>query len=170
MRFNQPSFPLQRQFLFGRQVKHILRCENLLTVIQNGILRHGFILFCTEDQANGGIVVRSGILSVKHADIAIHLSHIPVRYLSYFEVDQQVAFEDAVIKDQINIEIGILKAQTFLVGNKGKALAKLQEEVLQVGDEHPLGVKSLWNYLQGKILRPPGVQLGIVQYMPDKTF
>ena len=46
MRFNQPSFPfqLQRQFLFGRQVKHILRCENLLAVIQNGILRHGFIL------------------------------------------------------------------------------------------------------------------------------
>ena len=54
--------------------------------------------------------------------------------LAQFQINQQKAFELEVVEHQIQIEVFIIKANTLLAFNEGKALAQFQQKLLQVGD------------------------------------
>ena len=50
----------------------------------------------------------------------------------HFEVNQDKAFENVVVKYQVNIEILTIQCKPFLSGYKGKTSAQFQKELLQV--------------------------------------
>ena len=55
--------------------------------------------------------------------------------LSNFEIKQYMAFQDAMIKYEINAVVAIVKGNTALPRLKTEASAGFQQEFLQVGDD-----------------------------------
>ena len=54
---------------------------------------------------------------------------------AHFEVDHHEALEQVVIKHQIHVEVFVLESHSLLSGDEGEALAKFQEEGLEIVDD-----------------------------------
>jgi hypothetical protein len=52
--------------------------------------------------------------------------------MSRFQVDEHEALQQVVVKDQINVKILRLRADALLASDEGEALAKLQQELLEL--------------------------------------
>jgi hypothetical protein len=91
--------------------------------VQDGIAGNGVILLRAENQTDGGIIsVRPVPLLVK-TDVTIHLADVLMGKLSYFEIDQYNAFEQIVVKHEVDKEILVGKADALLTRDEGKATA-----------------------------------------------
>lgn len=55
--------------------------------------------------------------------------------VSDFQIYKYEAFQNVIIEDKINVEMPSVEDDMLLAGNKGKASAKLQQELLQVGNQ-----------------------------------
>jgi len=53
----------------------------------------------------------------------------------YFQVYEHKAFEEVVVKNEINVEVGSLCADAKLAAYEGEALAEFHEKVTQAGDD-----------------------------------
>src|SRR3990170_1898427 len=92
------------------------------------------ILLSTEDNTNGGVVVRAFIFVFIKPDVHIHLADVLVVQLTCFQIYKNKTFEDIVVEDQINKEVPGFSADSLLPGDKGEALAQLQHECLKFSD------------------------------------
>ncbi|MFT6241049.1 MAG: hypothetical protein ACJAQT_003144 [Akkermansiaceae bacterium] len=52
-----------------------------------------------------------------------------------FEVDDDEAFQDIMIEDQIKKEVGGLGADPHLADDEGKAVPHFEQELLELGDD-----------------------------------
>ena len=73
------------------KLKLVTRCKHLPTIGESRVLRDGFVFLRTQNKANRGIVVWAPHKIIEHANIAVHLTNIPMGELSHLQVDEHVA-------------------------------------------------------------------------------
>jgi hypothetical protein len=127
---NQPPLPhdLRRERLFTGHIQHILRGENLFSVVQHRVFSHRFISFATENQSDRRVITLNGIVVIKEAHIPIHLADIGMGEFTGFEVNQQIALENTVVEDKVDIELFVFELQPFLPPHEGKSLSQLKQK------------------------------------------
>ncbi len=103
-------------------------CKELFVVVKHGVPGDGLVLFGAENQPDGRIIILGDEKVIKHADIAVHLTDILMGEFGNLEVNQQVALQNTVIKNKIDIEKFVFVLKTFLSGDKSKAFSQFQKE------------------------------------------
>ena len=88
--------------------------------------------FGAEYDAKRRIVVPVFYRLVEHAHIHIHLPHILMGNAAGFQINQHKAFEDKIVKNQINEVIAGVGSDEFLSFNECVSFAQFQEKMLQV--------------------------------------
>ncbi len=125
---NQPPLPIQLplEIFFSRQVKYVFGREKLFAVVQHGIPGNGLILFRAENQPDGRIVILGDKQVIEHSNIAVHLPHVLVGQFADLQIDQQIALQDAVIENKIDIEECVFILKAFLTGDKGETFTQFK--------------------------------------------
>ena len=52
-----------------------------------------------------------------------------------FEINQYVALQNAVVENEVHVQVFILEAQPLLARDEGKTLAQLEKEFLEMRDD-----------------------------------
>ena len=108
------SFDLLAQLLLGRHIEHILRGEQTVVVVQDGVTGNIFVGLRTEDDTDGRIVALAAYPLVIHSYIHIHLPDVLVRNGRRFEVDQYERFENVVVENKVDEVVLLFGADQFL--------------------------------------------------------
>ena len=74
-------------------------------------------------------------MPVEVVHVHLHLAQVLVRELANFQVDHHIAPQQAVVEHQVNVKVVVVKREPLLPGFKQKALAQLQQEMLQLVDD-----------------------------------
>lgn len=106
--------------------------EELSAFLQHGVACDGFIFLGAENEADGGVVAFDFEEILVEADIAVHLPDILMGELADFEVDQDKAFQEVVVKDEVHIEFIILEDDTLLACDEGEAASHFEKEGLEI--------------------------------------
>jgi len=64
--------------------------------------------------------------------VAVHLANVLVGELADLEVDEDEAFEQVVVEDEIDVELIGLIEQALLPGDEAEAASEFEEEGLKV--------------------------------------
>lgn len=64
------------KFFFGRQDKFVFRGKKLFMSVQHRVANHGLVLARAENDANGGIILRTAPQIIIHAHVHIHLANV----------------------------------------------------------------------------------------------
>jgi hypothetical protein len=126
------AFQFRGQLVFGGEVQAIFSGEELSALLEDGVAGDGFIFLGAKDEANGGVVPFHFKEILVKADIAVHLPDVLVGELADFEVDEDEAFQEVVVKDEVHIEFIILEDDTLLACDEGEAASHFEKEGLEV--------------------------------------
>jgi hypothetical protein len=119
-------------FFFGRQFQEVFGDEEIVVHACQGIFHQGAVLACAEQYADGRVVSLSHFICPVPANVSIELANVFMVEFSHLEFDQDMAFEDPVVKDQIDVELSVSDQNALLTGFKAKPMSQFQEEFLQV--------------------------------------
>lgn len=78
------------QLLHAGKLKLVTRCKHLPTIGESRVLRDGLVFLRTQNKAGRGIVVWAPHKIIEHANIAVHLTNIPMGELSHLQVDERL--------------------------------------------------------------------------------
>jgi hypothetical protein len=97
-------------------------------------------------------------MGISHG-VNIDLPNVLMGELAGLEVDDDEAFQDVVIEDEIEVEVAGLGADAHLAGDEGEAMAHFQEEALELGNDGGLdfGLGSGWIFRQAEEFEDVGV-------------
>ena len=153
------ALDLVGELFLGRQVELVAGGEDGLLVFGEGVFDHGVVLVGGEDEAKGGVVVGGAALAVVVVDVELELAEILVGELADFEVDEDVALEDGVVEDEVDVEVVAFEGEALLAGEEGEAVAEFEEEGLEVGDEGALqiGLDELLGFGETEELDDEGI-------------
>ena len=104
-------------------------------VLREGEFHHGIVLFAAEQQADGGILLWQLHVAVVVIDIHLHLTEVLMGEFAKFQIDDEVAAEDAVVKDEVEEVVVAIEGEPLLARLEEKAFSKLQKELFQVADD-----------------------------------
>ena len=96
--------------------------------------------FSWHNDADGGAFRVGFNAAVKVVDVHLHLAQVLVGELADLEVDQHIAAQQAVVENQIDEKMVVVKGKALLTGFKQKALAQLQQKMLDLADDGGLQV------------------------------
>src|SRR5215217_1525379 len=108
--------------------------------MQDGVAGHCFVLLCAEDEANRGPIAFGPSLRIEQPHIAVHLADVLVCELAKLEVDEQVALQDDVVENEVDVEVFVLERQPLLSRHESKAPAKLEKKVRELAEYRALQV------------------------------
>ena len=153
------AFEFGDEFGLGGEDGAVFGGEELFAAFEDGVLDDGFVLIGAEDEADGGIVVGAAFEVVEHADIHVDLADVLMCELGGLEVDDDEAFQDVVIEDEIEVEVAGLGTDAHLAGDEGEAMAHFQEEALELGDDGGLdsGLGCGWIFRQAEEFQDVGI-------------
>ena len=106
--------------------------EELPTFLEDGVAGDGFIFLGAENEADGGVVALDFEEVFVEADIAVHLADVLVGELADFEVDEDEAFQEVVVEDEVHEEFIILEDDALLAGDEGESASHFEKEGLEV--------------------------------------
>ncbi len=106
--------------------------EDLPVFLEHGIAGDGFIFLGAEDEADGGVVAFDFEEVSVEADIAVHLADVLVGELADFEVDEDEAFQEVIVEDEVHEEFIILEDDALLAGDEGESASHFEKEGLEV--------------------------------------
>lgn len=153
------AFEFGDEFGLGGEEGAVFGGEELFAAFEDGVLDDGFILIGAEDEADGGIVVGRAFEVVEHSHVHIDLADVLMSELGGFQVDDDEAFQDVVIEDEIEVEVAGFGADAHLAGDEGEAMAHFQKEALELGDDGRLdfGLGGGWVFRQAKEFKDVGI-------------
>src|SRR4051794_38107043 len=108
--------------------------KNLFILLAERVLHHEIVLVRTEQKPQGRVVARGQLGFVVVVDVELHLPKIGVRELLYFEVEKDVAFQNDVVENQVDIEVIAFQRDSLLPRHKSEPSAQFQQETLKVRD------------------------------------
>ena len=135
VRFDE-TFELLR---FG-QGDEVAGDEELLVEPGGGVGDTGLFFVGAEDESDGGLIAGLHDLVLPAVQVEIHLSGVAMLEGSGLEIDEQMAAEDAVIKDEIDVIVFVADGEPLLPGLETEASAEFEEEGLQVIEQRFLQV------------------------------
>ena len=97
-------------------------------------------------------------MEISHG-VNVDLADVLMGELGGLEVDDDEAFQDVVIEDEIEVEVTGLGADSHLAGDEGEAMAHFQEETLELGDDGglDLGLGGDWIFRQTEEFKDVGI-------------
>src|SRR3954468_24264035 len=110
--------------------------ENLPLLMRAQRVFHYRIVFISaKNQAERRIISRRPPFLVIIIDVELKLADIFVRQLADVQVDQDVAFQNGMVEDQVDIKMVSIQRDALLTRHDRETSAQLQEKGLQVCDE-----------------------------------
>ena len=79
-------------------------------------------------------------ITVEIVDIHLHLAEILMGKLAYFQINQHIAAQQAVVENQIDKKMIFIEGKAFLPGFEQKAFTQFQQKILQLIDNGGLKV------------------------------
>ncbi len=77
--------------------------------------------------------------------MGLHLTDVLMREFFVLEVDHDEAFEPVVVEDEIEVKVRRLRADPHLSGDKGKAVAHFEQELLELANDGGFYVRfTVW--------------------------
>src|SRR6266702_7048284 len=95
----------------------------------------GFAFLLTENHANSRMLIRRLHIAVKIVDIHLHLAKVLMGEPTDFQINQHIATQQAVVENEVNEEMVVVKGEALLTGLKQKAFAKLQQKMFELVDD-----------------------------------
>jgi hypothetical protein len=106
--------------------------EEILVHAGRGIFDEGFILIGNEEDSDGWVVQVFADFGAVVVEVGIKLAGILVGEGSDFQLNEDVAFEDAMVEDEIDKEVFLADEDALLAGLEAKAMAEFEEEAVEV--------------------------------------
>ena len=103
--------------------------------MHDGIPGDVLVRIRAKDNTDGWVVSFAPLHLIVHTDINIHLPYITVGNLFGLQIDQHKALQNVVVKHQIDIVILLFGVNVLLSCDKGIALSKLHQELLEIGKD-----------------------------------
>src|SRR2546430_965737 len=72
-------------------------------------LHQGYAFLLTENHANSGMLIRHLHIAVKIVDIHLHLAKVLMGEPTNFQIDQDIATQQAVVENEVNEETVVVK-------------------------------------------------------------
>jgi len=110
-------------------------------VSPQSVFYSGVVFVRAENEPQRRLVTGSAFLPVVIIDVELKLAEIAVRELADLKIEQDVAFQDDVIKHEIDVEVIALERESLLPGDEGKAFSEFQEEGLQLIQQRLLDIR-----------------------------
>src|SRR3954447_625186 len=85
-------------------------------------------------------------------DIHLHLPEVLVRQLPDLEVQKDEGTCESVVEHEVDEEMLAVERDPLLPAHEGEALAQLEEELLELGDQGPFQV----GFAESLVLTDPG--------------
>ena len=115
--------------LFGlRQRDEIAGHKELLVETGGGVFHLRSILVAAQEQADGRIIAGGRDLGFPVIEVEVHLSGVAVLERTDLQVDQQVAAQNAVEEDEIEVVMFVADGDALLAGLEAEAGAEFEEE------------------------------------------
>lgn len=115
-----------------------------------GIFHQKFIFSCSQNYANGWIIVRLTYFCFEIVQVEVHLPNVTMLYLCSLQVNQHIAFQNTVVEHQIHLELSASYLHGVLSAHKCKATSHFQKELLHVVFQSLFQVTLLIAFLFGK--------------------
>ncbi len=131
------SLPLEfvLKLLLARKVELVAARMYLLIVFGKCDLDHRVVLVRAEHDAYGWRLVLLPLVSVEVIDVHLHLTEILMRQLRELEIDQHEASEQAVVEDQVHVEVIATKGDALLPSHETEAFSEFQHEGFESVDD-----------------------------------
>jgi hypothetical protein len=121
-------------FLFG-QFELVLGDEQIIVHAGDGVLHQGVVLLRAEQDADRRVVVVGHHVFPVPAHIRVELAQVSVGERLDLQLHQHVAFENAMIEDQVHKAVGVADQDALLPRLETEAVAQLQQKVMQLVQE-----------------------------------
>src|SRR5215510_11109164 len=95
----------------------------------------GCAFLLTEKHANSRMLIRCLHVAVKIVDIHLHLAKVLMGEPADFQINQDIATQQAVVENKVNEEMVIVEGEALLTRLKQKTFAKLQQKVSKLVDD-----------------------------------
>ncbi len=113
----------------------IARDEEFLVQPGGGVADPGLVFVRAEDESDGRLIARGLHVVLPVVQIKIHLPGVAMFEGADFEVDEQMAAEEAVVEDEVDVVVLFADGDALLPGLEAEAGAEFEQEGLQVIEE-----------------------------------
>jgi len=121
--------------LFRGKLKEVFPDEEVLVHIGGGVFDKSLVFISNQENADGRIVRLFADLGAIVVQVGVELSCVFMGEGSHFQLDEDMAFENAVVKHEIDEEVFLADEKTLLAGFETEAMSEFQEEVLKMVEE-----------------------------------
>ena len=132
------------ELLGGRERGAVAGNKEFVVHARRGELHLGVVFVAAQDDAHGRLFIRRGDVFAPPVEIKIHLPGVAVFEGPDFQIQQHVAAEVTMVKDEVNVVVLVAHGDAALAGFKQEAGAEFEEEFLEMveqgGFEIALGV------------------------------
>ena len=118
--------------VFRRQLEAVFADEEILRETLGGVLYGGHAVVGTQQQADGRVVVHLHHLVLVVVHVEVQLRGILVAETIYLQIDDDVAFQDAVVENEVGLEVVLINEDSLLTSLEAETATHLQQERLQV--------------------------------------
>ena len=98
--------------------------KELVVHAGEGVFNEGLVFVGAEEDAHWGVVARGHFVGAIIGDVGVELAELLVREGVDFEVDEDVAFEHAVVEDEVDEVVFVTDEEAFLSGFETEAVAE----------------------------------------------
>jgi hypothetical protein len=104
-------------------------------VLGQGDFHQRLVLLLAEHDADGGILLAGFYEAVEVVHIHLHLPEVLMGDLANFQIDQDIAAQQAVVENQIHEKVFFVECESLLARLEEKAFAHFQQETLDLADD-----------------------------------
>ncbi len=99
-------------------------------ILRQGKVDEGIVLCPAKNHSNGRVLIVKFHFAIVIIDVHLHLAEVLVREFSDLEVDQDIAPEDAVVEDEVHIEMVSIEGEPFVCrkGHLPFRIARIPQE------------------------------------------
>lgn len=94
------------------------------------MVNEGIVFLSTEDEAHEQVVAGGRPMLAVVVELDVYLAGIGIAEDPDFEVDQEVALQDAVVKNQVDEAVLVVERDALLAGFEAEATAEFHKEGL----------------------------------------
>ena len=123
------------QFLFLGQFKLVLGNEEAVVHVGGGVFDQGVVFLRAEQEPHRRIVTIGHHVFMIPGYVGVELAEVFMGELVHFELDEDMAFQDTMVENQIHEPSGLSDDDALLPGFEAKAVTEFHQEFMQVVQE-----------------------------------
>jgi hypothetical protein len=120
---------------FAGEHELVFGYEQLIIHPGKSIFDKGLVLSSAEEKTDGRVIALTLHVLVVPTHVGVELAEILVCEFLYFQLDQYVAFENAVVKHEINEPVSITNEDTLLTSLEAESVTQFEQEFFQIAEQ-----------------------------------